>query len=47
MAYNRLLGLDPDGLELSETVVSLNRVSRAAASPSSPRSSLWATEKAW
>ena len=28
MAYNRLLGLDPDGLELSETVVSLNRVSK-------------------
>ena len=28
MAYNRLLGLDPDALELSETVVSLNRVSK-------------------
>lgn len=28
MAYNRLLGLDPDALELSEKVVSLNRVSK-------------------
>ncbi len=28
MAYNRLLGLDPDALELSENVVSLNRVSK-------------------
>ena len=28
MAYNRLLGLDPDTLELTEKVVSLNRVSK-------------------
>ena len=28
MAYNRLLGLDPDALELTEKVVSLNRVSK-------------------
>ena len=28
MAFNRLLGLDPDTLELTEKVVSLNRVSK-------------------
>ena len=28
MAFNRLLGLDPDALELTEKVVSLNRVSK-------------------